>query len=160
MLKHARPQIKANTLPPGPELDAVRATAIQQLQRAQNMMAKIEQADADHAELDELRTLKRKFESRESTQEKLVQVVRSAAKSATKLDIVEKLKQERDDAQAEVTQLRTERQNDSAELTQLRQARALYDDRAAEMGRFRADAAQVQTDRAELARLRLHNTNA
>ncbi|THX15575.1 hypothetical protein D6D13_02133 [Aureobasidium pullulans] len=144
----------------GPELDAVRATAIQQLQRAQNMMAKIEQADADHAELDELRTLKRKFESRESTQETLVQVVRSAAKSATKLDIVEKLKQERDDAQAEVTQLRTERQNDSAELTQLRQARALYDDRAAEMGRFRADAAQVQTDRAELARLRLHNTNA
>ncbi|THX49900.1 hypothetical protein D6D06_08310 [Aureobasidium pullulans] len=135
------------------------------------------QADADHAELDELRTLKRKFESKETTQETLVQVVRSAAKTATKLETVETLKQERDDAQAEVTRLRqarglyndrgleinrlcTERQNESVELTQLRQARALYDDRAAEIGRFRADAAQVQTNRAELARLRLHNTNA
>ncbi|CAD0011532.1 unnamed protein product [Aureobasidium pullulans] len=144
----------------GPELDAVKATAIQQLQRAQSMMAKIEQAEADHAELNELRTLKRKFESRESTQETLVQDVRSAATTATKLDIVEKLRQERDDAQAEAAQLRTERHNESAELTQLRQARALYDDRAAEIGRFRADAAQVQTDRAELARLRLHNSNA
>ncbi|THV73244.1 hypothetical protein D6C92_07066 [Aureobasidium pullulans] len=144
----------------GPELDAVKATAIQQLQRAQSMMAKIEQADADHAELNELRTLKRKFESTQNNQETLVKVVRSAATTATKLDIVKKLKQERDDAQAEVAQPRTERQNDSAELAQLRQARILYNDREFEIGRFRADAAQVQRDRAELARLRLHNTNA
>lgn len=114
-------------------------------------MAKIEQADADHAELDELRTLKRKFESRDSTQETLVQVVRSAAKSATKLDIVEKLKQERDDAQAEVTQLRTERQNESAELTQLRQARGVYNERGVENARLRTER---QNDSAELTQLR------
>lgn len=106
-----------------------------------------------------------------------MQVVRSAAKSATKLDIVETLKQERDDARAEVIQLRqardlytargleiarlrTERQNDSAELAQLRQARFLYNDREFEIGRFRAEADQVQRDGAELARPRLHNTNA
>ncbi|THY25187.1 hypothetical protein D6D01_05151 [Aureobasidium pullulans] len=114
----------------GPELDAVKVTAIQQLQRAQNMMAKVEQADADHVELDELRKLKRKFESTQNNQETLINT------------------------------LRTERQNDSAELTQLRQAKVLYNDREFEIGRFRAEADQVQRDSAELTRLRLHKTNA
>ncbi|TIA17157.1 hypothetical protein D6C80_04097 [Aureobasidium pullulans] len=135
----------------GPELDAVKVTVIQQLQRAQSMMAKIEQADADHAELNELRTLKRKFESTQNNQETLVKVVRSAATTASKLDAVEKLKQERDDAQAEVAQLRTERQNDSAELTELRQARTLYNNRGLEIGRLRNER---QNDSAELIQLR------
>ncbi|THY33845.1 hypothetical protein D6D00_00695 [Aureobasidium pullulans] len=135
----------------GPELDAVKATAIQQLQRAQSMMAKIEQADADHAELNELRTLKRKFGSTQNNQETLVKVVRSAATTASKLDAVEKLKQERDDAQAEVAQFRTELRNDSAELTELRQARTLYNNRGLEIGRLRNER---QNDSAELIQLR------
>ncbi|CAD0022769.1 unnamed protein product [Aureobasidium pullulans] len=101
--------------------------------------------------LDQLRTLKRKFESRETNQETLVKVVRSAATTATKLDIVEKLRQERDDAQAEAAQLRTERQNESAELTQLRQDRTLYNNRGLEIGRLRHER---QNESAELIQLR------